>query len=75
MQTAVHRTTRRPRSNHARVVAPLAAVVAALAMCGPAAAAPAPLSGPSLESSAGVSPTTQGIIMSDGRICNPRWGC
>ena len=19
--------------------------------------------------------TTQGIIMSDGRICNPRWGC
>jgi hypothetical protein len=20
-------------------------------------------------------PTTQGIIMSDGRICNPRWGC
>ena len=20
-------------------------------------------------------PSTQGIIMSDGRICNPRWGC
>jgi hypothetical protein len=20
-------------------------------------------------------PTAQGIIMSDGRICNPRWGC
>jgi hypothetical protein len=20
-------------------------------------------------------PTTSGIIMSDGRICNPRWGC
>lgn len=20
-------------------------------------------------------PQTQGIIMSDGRICNPRWGC
>ena len=20
-------------------------------------------------------PATQGIIMSDGRICNPRWGC
>ena len=20
-------------------------------------------------------PNTQGIIMSDGRICNPRWGC
>jgi hypothetical protein len=23
----------------------------------------------------GEPPTTQGIIMSDGRICNPRWGC
>jgi hypothetical protein len=21
------------------------------------------------------SPTTKGIIMQDGRICNPRWGC
>ncbi len=22
-----------------------------------------------------VAPAPQGIIMSDGRICNPRWGC
>ena len=22
-----------------------------------------------------VAPAPQGMIMSDGRICNPRWGC
>ena len=56
-----------------------AAVLAALALAGPAAAATAPVSnapspyvpgqGPASD------PTAQGIIMSDGRICNPRWGC
>ena len=64
------RTTRRTRI----AAAPLAAVVAALVISGPAGAA-TPLAGPSLEPSPTVGTTSQGIIMSDGRICNPRWGC
>jgi hypothetical protein len=39
---------------------------------GTAAASPAP---PTLGQPQLAAPTTQGIIMSDGRICNPRWGC
>ena len=40
-------------------------------------AAPALAATPSAPSLAPVAtaPSTQGIIMSDGRICNPRWGC
>ena len=75
MQTAVHPTTRRRHRTHAWVAAPFAAIVAALALCGPAGAATAPLGGSTLEPSPTVAPTPQGIIMSDGRICNPRWGC
>jgi hypothetical protein len=26
-------------------------------------------------SAATLAPAPQGIIMSDGRVCNPRWGC
>jgi len=41
----------------------------------PAAAAPATAT-PQLEVHvAGPAASQQGIIMSDGRICNPRWGC
>lgn len=47
------------------LVAPLGAASAASAAT---AFTPAPVS-------AAPQPTTQGIIMSDGRICNPRWGC
>jgi hypothetical protein len=57
----------------ARLLAlPIAALVVAVSAPASIAATPtlslasaAPLAGPS----------TQGIIMSDGRICNPRWGC
>ena len=56
-----------------------AAVLAALAIAGPAAAATAPISNapsPYVPGQGSASdPTAQGIIMSDGRICNPRWGC
>ena len=56
-----------------------ASALAALALAGPAAAATAPGgTGPSpyLPGQGSASdPTAQGIIMSDGRICNPRWGC
>ena len=56
-----------------------AAVLAALAVAGPAAAATAPISNapsPYVPGQGSASdPTAQGIIMSDGRICNPRWGC
>lgn len=40
----------------------------------PASASATPISGGSLAPST-VSPQSAGIIMSDGRICNPRWGC
>jgi len=57
----------------ARLLAlPIAALVVAVSAPASIAATPtlspasaAPLAGPS----------THGIIMSDGRICNPRWGC
>jgi len=56
-----------------------AAVLAALAIAGPAAAATAPVSNAPSPYVPGqgstVDPTAQSIIMSDGRICNPRWGC
>ena len=56
-----------------------AAVLAAVSFAGPAAAAIAPggnapppyVPGQGSASDA----TAQSIIMSDGRICNPRWGC
>jgi hypothetical protein len=57
----------------ARLLAlPIAALVVAVSAPASIAATPtvssasaAPIAGPS----------AQGIIMSDGRICNPRWGC
>ncbi len=56
-----------------------AAVLAAVTVAGPAAAAIAPVTdapSPYVPGQASASnPTAQGIIMSDGRICNPRWGC
>ena len=58
---------------HRRLLAalPLALVLAALAGSPPSFAAT-----PSQpEAHALPSPTTQGIIMRDGGICNPRWGC
>lgn len=51
------------------IVVPAAIVIAA-----PAQALATPVSSPSVAPVA-TAPATQGIIMSDGRICNPRWGC
>lgn len=54
----------------------LPTVVVAGVLAGPAAAAtstPQPVSGGTLTAAPNVS--TQGIIMRDGGICNPRWGC
>ena len=50
------------------------AVPAMLVIAAPAqalAATPSPAS----VAPVATAPATQGIIMSDGRICNPRWGC
>jgi hypothetical protein len=51
---------------------PIAALV--VAVSAPASIAATPTLSP-VSASPTVAPTTQGIIMSDGRICNPRWGC
>jgi len=52
---------------------PVAAVLVAVSAPASIAATPA------VSSSAAAAPipgtTAQGIIMSDGRVCNPRWGC
>jgi hypothetical protein len=49
------------------VVASMAGSASAASIPTPTAtAAPAPVAGPA---------TGQGIIMRDGGICNPRWGC
>ena len=53
---------------------PVALVVAAVIATPSVAATPAASIAPST-SQAAPGPTAQGIIMSDGRICNPRWGC
>jgi hypothetical protein len=47
--------------------------IAVGSLAGPAAAAAA--TSPPDVSTAALAPSPQGIIMSDGRICNPRWGC
>ena len=56
-----------------RTVALFVVPAAFVALAGPAVAATPSTAQPVVSPAAG--PTTQGIIMSDGRICNPRWGC
>jgi hypothetical protein len=45
------------------------------ALASPAAAAPVSATSQPAVHAATLAPSPQGIIMSDGRICNPRWGC
>ena len=81
MQSALLHTRTISARRRARraAAASVAAVLTAAALSGPAVAASAPVNGgtspymPTQGSS--LDPTAQGIIMSDGRICNPRWGC
>ena len=63
------RRSRRPRV----LLAVPATLVAAAALIGSPAALATPNAG--APQAAPTAATTQGIIMSDGRICNPRWGC
>jgi hypothetical protein len=71
--TSVRRRVRRAAAASA------AAVLTAVALSGPAVAASAPATGgtqpyvPTQGST--IDSSAQGFIMSDGRICNPRWGC
>jgi len=65
-------TTRRSLRPRALLAVP-AALVAAAALIGSPAALATPAGG--APQAAPTAATTQGIIMSDGRICNPRWGC
>jgi hypothetical protein len=81
MQIDVHRARlacgRRGRS-HAWLAAPAAALLAALALSGPAAAASAtPVGATSYVPAQGPGATSQGIIMRDGGICDPirHMGC
>jgi len=70
------RTDIRSRRRRALLV-PGAALIAALAISGPAAAAPAPAA-PSIQGSAPVAGSVaQGIIMRDGGVCDPirHMGC
>ena len=81
MQSAMlsGRATSARRLARRGAAASAAAVLAAVALSGPAVAASAPVSGGSSPymptQGSTLDPTAQGIIMSDGRICNPRWGC
>ena len=81
MQSAMlhSRATSARRLARRAAAASAAAVLAAMALSGPAVAASAPVNGgtPPYVPTQGspLDPTAQGIIMSDGRICNPRWGC
>jgi hypothetical protein len=56
---------------------PLPAVILVAALAASPAGAATPIAG-SIQAEATIAapaPTTQGIIMRDGGICNPRWGC
>ena len=70
---------RRAISTRRVAAASAAAVLTALALSGPAVAATLPGNGgaPPYMPTQGspIDAGAQGIIMSDGRICNPRWGC
>jgi hypothetical protein len=58
-----------------RMVLAFPAAIVAAAFFGSPAVAATPVAGASpTVAPAPISPGTQGIIMSDGRICNPRWG-
>ena len=73
-------TTRRRRNLlrlmvHATATGAVASLAAAsMALASPAAAAVTTTSQPDANE-ATLAGSQQSIIMSDGRICNPRWGC
>ena len=81
MQSAMlhTRATSARRLARRAAAASAATVLTAVALSGPAVAASAPANGgtPPYMPPQGspLDPTVQGFIMSDGRICNPRWGC
>ena len=55
---------------------PLPAVILVAAFAASPAGAATPAGSIQAEANiAAPAPTTQGIIMRDGGICNPRWGC
>ena len=61
-----------------RSLATMAVMAGALAAAGPASASPIYMpvgDADGVVARPDQTPTPQGIIMSDGRICNPRWGC
>ena len=58
-----------------RSLATMAVMAGALAAAGPASASPIYMPIDNSGAVADQTATPQGIIMSDGRICNPRWGC
>jgi hypothetical protein len=60
-----------------KLIAVPAAIVVVAVMASPSVAATAsPASFQAVQSQAAPAPTTQGIIMRDGGICDPiRWGC
>ena len=60
---------------HATAIGTFGLAAASMAFANPAAAAAVtPVSQPALNA-ATPAPSPQGIIMRDGGICNPRWGC
>ena len=65
--------------NTSRLVRALPAALAVAALIAPTSAAVAatPAAGgfQPAATQAAPAPTTEGIIMRDGGICNPRWGC
>jgi hypothetical protein len=81
MQTDVHRTrsaSGRRGQSYGLFAAPAAVVFAALAFCGPAAAAPTtPVAATAYLPTQGPGASSHGIIMRDGGICDPirHMGC
>ena len=62
------------RSRRLACAMPGVAVAAVMAFSGSASAAPLPSESVTV-APAPIGASPNGIIMSDGRICNPRWGC
>ncbi len=73
-------TRRRPNPlrlmAHATAIGAVAGLASAsMAFSSPASAATVTMTSQSAVNAAALGAAPQGIIMSDGRICNPRWGC
>jgi hypothetical protein len=76
--TTRHRRTLRRLLAHTTAIGAAGLAAASVTLASPVAAAASTASSsqqPTVNATSLAGPQQRNIIMSDGRICNPRWGC